>query len=212
MNNYTQILLLFLLTTISGLTALSGNELSVSDKMLYYSGKNSEIYSSNFIGTENSSVSYAFTYSTGRFNYFAMILNDKNKTIKQVKIKDEYPLIEYKKYDDIIVVTAHINPSLNEYYIYSAANEALNSFYAGDLIIVDRKAVSVVYPPHFAADKKSVDIEVDGKEVLKLPFSYYSLEKAGANKVKISEYMNNAPKLDLDQTTIEADTSIVISI
>ena len=161
---------------------------------------------------ENSSVSYAFTYSTGRFSYFALILKDKNNSIKQVKIKDEYPLIEYKKYDNIIVVTAHINPSLNEYYIYSTANESLNSFYAGDLIIVDGKAISVVYPPHFAADKKSVDIEVDGKEVLKLPFSYYSLEKAGVNKVKISEYMNNAPKLDLDQTTIEADTSIVLSI
>lgn len=214
MNTYTRVLLLLALTVLTGLTPLIANEISVSKKMLYYSGKNSEIYSSNFIGIENSLVSYAFTYSTGRSSYFALILNDKNNTLKQLKIKKEYPLMEYKKYDDIIVVTAHINPSLNEFYIYSAANESLNSFYAESLIIVDSKAISIVYPPHFAADKKTVKIEVDGKEVLELPFSYYSIEKAGVNKVKISEFMDVNPKLDLNQTTItiEADTSIVLTI
>ena len=121
-------------------------------------------------------------------------------------------MIEYKKYDEFIVITGHINPSLNEYYIYDTVNKSLNSLYGGSLIIVDGKTVSIVYPPHFSAEKKTVKIEVEGKEVLQLPFSYYSLEKAGKNKVKISEFRDSAPKINLDKATIKVDTSIVLTI
>ena len=211
-NNCARFLLFFFLTALIGSTQLYGNEVSVSDKTLYYSGKNSEIYSSNFLGIETSSVNYAFTYSTGRSSYFALILDDKNNTLIQIKVKNEYHLTEYKKYDDFIVITGHINPSLNEYYIYDTVNKSLTSLYGGSLIIVDGKIVSIVYPPHFSVGKETVKIEVNGKEILQLPFSYYSLEKAGKNKVKISEFRDSTSKINLDKATIEVDTSIILTI
>lgn len=205
-------LLILSLTVMFGTVTLWGNELAVSRKMLHYSNSKSEIYSKNFLPIYNCPVSYAFTYSTSKNAYFCLVLKNKNNELKKLKIKEEHPLLEYKTYDAFLVVISKINPSMDEFYVYDTVNDILKIFYAGELIIIDGKVVSIVYPPHFAADKKTVDIEIDGKKILLLPFSYYSLEKAGTNKVRISDYLNSSPKIDLDQTTVKSDTSIVITI
>ena len=212
MNNLCRSFLVFALTILSGLTPLLGNDLSVSEKMLHYSNTKSEIYSRNFLPIYTSTVSYAFTYSTSRNCYFCLILKDKNNSLQQIKIKEEHPLLEYKTYGDFLVITSKINPSLDEFYVYNTSSGSLKSINAGNLIIVDGKVVSIVYPPHFSAEKKSVSVEVDENKVLTLPFSYYTIEKAGSNKVRITDYLNSTPRIDIDQTSIETDTSIVISI
>ncbi len=198
------------LATLIGICPSLGYDLYISGKILHYSGPKSEIYSNNFLQISSSPASYAFTYSTNRKSYFSLILKDNS--LLQLNTEEEHPLIAYKTYGSFLVVISHVNPSMNEFYIYDSVRNTLRSSFAGDLIIVDGKVVSLVYPSHFSTDKKCVRLNVNDKEVMVLPFAYYSIEKAGTDKVRINNDLDSMQKIDLDQTTIEVDTSIVVTI